>query len=781
MRRVAQLRQHITANHYEIVRIGRQANARGCAIIVNSTMATILVADDNRANREALAALLESAGNNVVRAVDGREALARAQEARPELVISDVLMPAMDGYELARRLKADPATAGVAIIFYTAYFGGQDAQALAQAHGVSRVLLKPAENAEILRQVEAVLASRAEQPPQISGDLGEGHLRIVVDQLLEKTGALEAQQRRIERLNRTLEVLSAVNALIVRAGDRQALLDEACRIAVEKGGFRLAAVGLADSLTHIVRQIAAAGEGSAERDFARLRLGTRSLIWNDAQSGSFVALPLLSAGETTGVLLLYARQRDFFDEEEMRLLHELAGDIAFALRHLAQKARMDYLAYHDSLTDLPNRSLFTDRMTQALNAARREKRFAAAIFVDIERFRMVNESFGRKSGDDLLREIGNRLRQVAREQDTVARVGADHFAIAVAPFDRPGDTAYTFLERLDAALAEPIIIEGVELRVAVKAGIAVFPTDGESTEALCANAETALSKAKQTGSRYLFYAPEMNARVAESLAMESKLRRALEDGTLALHYQPKIDVVSGTVAGLEALIRWNDAELGSVPPSRFVSLLEETGMILAAGRWALGKAVEDIRRWQSLGLEVPRTSVNVSALQLRQKDFVDSVLDAISALGGRAPLLDVEITESVLVDDIDESTRKLQALRRAGVEVSVDDFGTGFCSLSYLARLPVDTLKIDRSFVVRMGDAGYPRNIVAMIVSLAHTLGLRVVAEGVEDDEQVRLLRELGCDQIQGFYVSRPVPPEDIDAMLVRGPGNALTRKLTAA
>ncbi|HJV11644.1 MAG TPA: EAL domain-containing protein, partial [Burkholderiales bacterium] len=680
-----------------------------------------------------------------------------------------------------RRLKADPATAGVAIIFYTAYFGGQDAQALAQAHGVSRVLLKPAENAQILRQVEAVLASRAEQPPQISGDLGEGHLRVVVDQLLEKTGALEAQQRRIERLNRTLEVLSAVNALIVRAGDRQALLDEACRIAVEKGGFRLAAVGLADSLTHVVRQIAAAGEGSAERDFARLRLGTRSLIWNDAQSGSFVALPLLSAGETTGVLLLYARQRDFFDEEEMRLLHELAGDIAFALRHLAQKARMDYLAYHDSLTDLPNRSLFTDRMTQALNAARREKRFAAAIFVDIERFRMVNESFGRKSGDDLLREIGNRLRQVAREQDTVARVGADHFAIAVAPFDRPGDTAYTFLERLDEALAEPIIIEGVELRVAVKAGIAVFPTDGESTEALCANAETALSKAKQTGSRYLFYAPEMNARVAESLAMESKLRRALEDGTLALHYQPKIDVVSGAVAGLEALIRWNDAELGSVPPSRFVSLLEETGMILAAGRWALGKAVQDIRRWQSLGLEVPRTSVNVSALQLRQKDFVDSVLDAISALGGHAPLLDVEITESVLVDDIDESTRKLQALRRAGVEVSVDDFGTGFCSLSYLARLPVDTLKIDRSFVVRMGDAGYPRNIVAMIVSLAHTLGLRVVAEGVEDDEQVRLLRELGCDQIQGFYVSRPVPPEEIDAMLVRGPGNALTRRLTAA
>ena len=204
-------------------------------------------------------------------------------------------------------------------------------------------------------------------------------------------------------------------------------------------------------------------------------------------------------------------------------------------------------------------------------------------------------------------------------------------------------------------------------------------------------------------------------------------------------------------------------------------------MILAAGRWALNKAVEDIRRWQGLGLKVPRTSVNVSALQLRQKDFVDSVLDAISELDGKAPLLDLEITESVLVDDIDEGTRKLQALRRAGVEVSVDDFGTGFCSLSYLARLPVDTLKIDRSFVVRMGDAGTPRNIVAMIVSLAHTLGLKVIAEGVEDDAQVRLLRELGCDQIQGFYVSHPVPPEKVELLLQPHAQDSLRSRMSGA
>ena len=743
-------------------------------------MAKILIADDHRANRDALAALLETAGHYVLTAGDGNQALNLAREHRPELIISDVLMPRMDGYELTRRLKLEPATADASVMFYTAYFGSQDAKQLASSLGVARVLVKPSDNDVILKAVEEVLATRPAAPSTPASDLDRDHLRLMVDQLLEKTGALEAQQKRVERLNRTLATLSAINALIVRAYDRQALLDEACRIAVEKGGFRLAAIGLADAARHLTLA-ARAGEGSPERELERLRPGTQAMIWNDVEAGSYVALPLIVNDEAAGVLLLYARVRDFFDEEEMRLLHELAGDISFALHHLEQKAQMDYLAYHDSLTDLPNRSLFTDRMTQALNAARRENRFAAAVFVDVERFRMVNETFGRKAGDDLLRTIGERLRAAAREQDTVARIGADHFAIAIAPFDRPGDTTHWLIDRLDQAFAQPIAVDGVELRITLKAGVAVFPADGESTESLCANAETALNKAKEANQRYLFYAPEMNARVAESLDMENRLRRALEEGRLGLHYQPKIDVKTGAIAGLEALIRWTDPELGSVPPARFVGLLEETGMILAAGRWALRQAAADIRHWQSLGMEVPRIAVNVSAIQLRQLDFVDSVLEALHEMDEGKPLLDLEITESVLVDDIEASTRKLQTLRRAGIEVSVDDFGTGYCSLSYLARLPVDTLKIDRSFVVRMRDAGYPRNIVAMIVSLAHTLGLKVIAEGVEDDAQVHLLKELGCDQIQGYFVSVPLPAQQIETLLRPGADQQLQRRIAAA
>jgi diguanylate cyclase (GGDEF)-like protein len=746
-------------------------------------MADILVVDDNRANREALASLLEIAGHDVRKAANARQALEAARSEPPDLVVSDVLMPGMDGYVLARQLRADARTASLPVIFYTAYFAGRDAKELARAHGVARVLVKPSDNDVILRTVQEVLDETTHRPAAAAAELGGEHLRIMVDQLLEKTGTLEAQQRRIERLNRTLETLSAVNALIVRVSERDDLLAEACRIAVERGGFGFAAIRL---LEH--ERVVSSGEGSKDARLEQFPVPPSQAVCNDLESSpdapgrdaairrgfrAYAVLPLVFSGSPAGALLLYARGKDVFDEEEMRLLHELAGDIAFALHHVAQKARMDYLAYHDSLTDLPNRSLFVDRLGQALIAARREKRFAAAVFLDIERFRMVNETFGRRAGDDLLREAAQRLRSAARDEDTVARVGADHFAIAVAACDKAGDTIQWLLERIADAFSQPVVIDGVELRVTFRTGIAVFPSDGATTETLCANAETALNHAKQAATRFLFYAPEMNARVAESLALEHRLRRAIQDGRLALHYQPKMDVRTGELAGLEALIRWQDPELGAVPPAKFVSLMEETGMILVAGRWALKRAVEDILRWQAKGLTVPRTSVNVSAIQVRQKDFVDSVLDAIAGFGRAKPLLDVEITESVLVADIDETTRKLQTLRRAGVEISVDDFGTGYCSLSYLARLPVDVLKIDRSFVVRMRDAGYPRNIVAMIVSLAHTLGLKVIAEGVEDNEQVRLLRDLGCDQIQGYLVSRPVPPHEVEALLRRLPAAA--------
>src|SRR5258706_4130242 len=494
---------------------------------------TILIADDNRANREALGSLLEVAGYEVSLAADGWEALMKAREERPVLVISDVLMPKMDGYELARRLREDPALQAVGLIFYTAYFGEQGAKDLAQAHGVGRVLVKPSDNDVILRAVSEVLASRPVSPAVSAERLDRDHLRVMVDQLLQKTATLETQQRKIERLNRTLSMLSAVNALIVRAQDRQSLLDESCRIAVETGGFGFAAVGLPDKASQAIQPVAACGEGSADPQMAKFPAEPTVIVCNDIESAGMVAgregalshgvmsytvLPLVPGGEPVWPLLLYARQRGFFDEDEMRLLHELAGDISFALHHLAQKARMNYLAYHDSLTGLPNRTLFADRLSQALSAARRDKRFASVVFLDVQRFRLVNESFGRKTGDELLRLIGLRLSEAVRDQDTVARVGVAHFAIVVAGVDNLNQATRELVEKVTAAFAQPLAADGAEVRVALRAGIAVYPSDGATGETLTANAETALNTAKQTGQRLPFYEPHMNERVAGSLA-----------------------------------------------------------------------------------------------------------------------------------------------------------------------------------------------------------------------------------------------------------------------
>jgi EAL domain-containing protein (putative c-di-GMP-specific phosphodiesterase class I) len=295
-------------------------------------------------------------------------------------------------------------------------------------------------------------------------------------------------------------------------------------------------------------------------------------------------------------------------------------------------------------------------------------------------------------------------------------------------------------------------------------GIAVFPADGSDADTLFKNAEAALKKAKESGEHFLFYQREMNARVAEILLLENKMRRALDQQQFVLHYQSKIELATGTISGLEALIRWNDPETGLVPPIQFIPLLEETGMILEAGRWAILEALKEYERWSKQGLMPPRIAVNVSPIQLRQKGFVDVVRDALRASGTEPPGLDLEITESLIMEDIKGNIEKLRAVRDLGVNIAIDDFGTGYSSLGYLAKLPVNALKIDRSFIITMAEDRDSMNIVSTIISLAHTLALKVVAEGVDSEEQSRLLKQLKCDQIQGYLFSKPLPAAQVKA-----------------
>jgi EAL domain-containing protein (putative c-di-GMP-specific phosphodiesterase class I) len=332
--------------------------------------------------------------------------------------------------------------------------------------------------------------------------------------------------------------------------------------------------------------------------------------------------------------------------------------------------------------------------------------------------------------------------------------------------EKEQEVLYFVEKRIIDALHEPIAVDGQELRVSARAGIALFPADGADVDALFRNAEAALRKAKLSGDRYLFYTPELNARAAERLSLENKLRRALERGELALHYQPKIDLTTGRICGLEALMRWDDPDSGPVPPVKFIPVLEETGLILEAGRWALERAVADSGAWRAKGLPAPRISVNVSAIQLRQKDFV-AMVGRVAR--GAADVLDLEITESLIMQDIEANIEKLKAVRDMGIGVAIDDFGTGYSSLSYIAKLPIDTLKIDRAFILNLtrnpGDVG----IVTTIISLAHSLKLKVVAEGVETQEQAKLLRLFKCDEMQGYLFSPAIPAEQVEILLGEG------------
>ena len=469
-----------------------------------------------------------------------------------------------------------------------------------------------------------------------------------------------------------------------------------------------------------------------------------------------------------GNLSLFAKEANFFTAEEMTLLTELAGDISFALDHIAKEEKLNYLAYYDVLTGLPNRALFDDRMTQVLRAASHEKSRTALVLIDLERFQGINDTLGRSAADEILKLVAQRLQSVIFDRDSLARIHADVFAALFPGIKDEADIARLVEEKIIGCLNRPFTLAGQEVRVSAKAGVALFPGDATEPDLLFSNAEAALRQAKDSSDRYLFYARKMNAFVAERLKLENRLQRALELEQFVLFYQPKVDLGTGRVAGLEALIRWNDPDGGLVMPMLFIPLLEETGMIVEVGAWAMKQAVSQFAAWQAAGIEPPPIAVNVSQVQLKRKDFFTSVQQAIAIAGKPGHGLDLEITESMIMEDIEASIEKLTMVRDLGVGISIDDFGTGHSSLRYLTRLPITALKIDRAFIQHMATNADDVAIVSTVIALGHNLKLKVIAEGVETDEQSKFLRLLRCDEFQGYLFSKPVPAEQVPALLAR-------------
>lgn len=453
----------------------------------------------------------------------------------------------------------------------------------------------------------------------------------------------------------------------------------------------------------------------------------------------------------------------------------LAGDrIHMTVADISDRKRaeeqIEFHAYHDVLTHLPNRKLFTDRLTQNLTHARRSGKSLAVMFVDLDHFKSINDTLGHTAGDELLLEMARRLRACVREDDTVARLGGDEFTIVLSELRHPED-AVTVAEKIIAAVQKPMSIAGMPIEASASIGIALYPVDGSDPESLLRNADSAMYRAKEAGrNTYQLCTDEMKGRALQRLSLETRLRRAVHEEQLVLHYQPQVSLADGKIIGAEALLRWNDPERGLVLPASFIHVAEESRLILPIGDWVLRAACSQMRAWREQGLALPRVSVNLSARQFQQQDLVDSVRRTLEETGLDAKSLEIEITETTAMANAEASIETLHALRELGVSISIDDFGTGYSSLNYLKRFPISCVKVDAAFVRDLHRSDGDAAIVSAVVAIARSLRLRVIAQGVETEEQLTFLRRRRCDAAQGNYFSRPVAAESLPEVIVRRP-----------
>ena len=431
----------------------------------------------------------------------------------------------------------------------------------------------------------------------------------------------------------------------------------------------------------------------------------------------------------------------------------------------ARSLEMSHQAQHDALTDLPNRILFTDRLTQAISLAERQSKQLALMFVDIDHFKKINDSLGHAVGDKLLQSVASRLVACVRRTDTVSRLGGDEFVVLLSQVEREEDAAFS-ARKILRSLAEPHLIDSKSVDVSVSVGVSTYPTDGPDPESLMNKADTAMYEAKQHGrNNYQFFRPEMQAGLADRQLLERDLRYALGRNEFLLHYQPKFNLQTGEMAGVEALVRWRHPQRGMIAPAQFVPIAEECGLILSIGRWVLLEACKQSRAWSDRGLGVVPVAVNVSAAEFGDKDFLSGVRAVLIATGVDPANLELELTETVLMADAESAVEKLRALKAIGVQLAIDDFGTGFSSFTYLQRFPVDALKLDQSFVHEITEDNADAPILTAMINIGNSLKQRVIAEGIETRAQLRFLQRHDCSQGQGYYFSRPVVAEQAEKL----------------
>jgi diguanylate cyclase (GGDEF)-like protein/PAS domain S-box-containing protein len=903
-----------------------------------------LIVDDNSDNLYFLRSLLQGNGYTVNNAENGAQALKFAREQTPDVIVSDLLMPVMDGFTLLRECKSDRSLRSVAFVVYTATYIEPRDEKLALDWGADAFLVKPSEPDVLMATIQHAIerAHRVQDAltlpePPVNESTLKLYSDILIGKLEKRNSQLEVQvtrladaNQKIGKLSRLYSALSGFNQSIVYARDKEALLPDLCRIAVERGGLAVAWVFLLDSGTQIPTQISRYGPepkwvdrliplppgAMPETPLEFALLSKDKFICNDLLAESSFArwhqafksqglasgasFALVSNKKLLGGISFFASELGYFDEEHTELVEEMAEDIVFALTNFdnvvkrqdatyrlemneeilrlrsqaleasangimiseflppkltisyvnpafermtgytrkeilgkdasfllgkdteqlgmeeitaalrtkkeanvtlknyrkdgsmfwsdialaPMRNKMDVVTHfvsiinditeriqhseqlerqnnQDALTGLASRTLLKDRTNLAIEFAVRQNRSVAVLFIDIDNFKRINESLGHAIGDVLLQRVATRLSEYVRDRDTLGRLGGDDFVLVLSDLARAEDVSL-IAGKIAAAFEQPFVIENRDFLLTVSMGVSLHPQDGNNFDTLLRNADAAKYRAKDEGrSAIRFYTADMNQLALQKLETESRLRLAIERNELLLHFQPLQDLKTQEIQSVEALVRWRGPDGKLISPLNFIGLAEETGLIVPIGRWILRTACNQVQEWRKQGVEL-QVAVNLSARQFKDGALIQTVREALIDSQLPPHLLKLEITESAVMEDAEVAIGILHQLKSLGLSISVDDFGTGYSSLAYLRLFPLDQLKIDRSFIKDMTDQPQSIAIVQSIIALARNLNLQTVSEGVETVEQREFLRSAGCDLLQGFLLSRPLPPSDL-------------------
>ena len=708
-------------------------------------MLNVVVIDDRVTNRNILTRLAASVEEGLrVRAfASPQAALDWLQDTTPDLVITDYKMPGMDGADFIRAFRALPGTADVPVVVVTVY---EDRSYCYQAleAGATDFLLSPVDHVEFRARARNLLMLRKQQ--RLLGQSAQDLRQKLASSTERHQAALRASEDRLRRLIDT--VPAAISA--VDANGRLTLANAAY---LELYGIDPAtAIGTTLAEVH--------GEA-----YAAKRLVLNAKVFETGEALPSFEQDAVGPNVVGERALLTTKSPLFDDTGQVADVVTVSQDITELKR---AEAKVRHQAGHDALTGLPNRALFKDYLEHWLTRAQRGESQAAVLLVDLDRFKGINDAFGLPCGDLLLKAVAQRLQSYLRDTDAIGRLGGDEFVFLQTEIRGPDD-ARSFAGRLSEAFEQPFMIKDEELHTSASIGITLFPADGQAADRLLKNAELAMYRAKANGRNgACFFAPQMNLVARRTGLMERELRQAFAADQFTVHYQPQRELGTGQIVGMEALLRWRHPRRGMVRPTEFIGLAEDIGLIAPLTERVLARACRQHCSWQRAGLPHLRLSVNLSPVQFREDGIATLIEATLSATGLDPHCLEIELTEGVMLETSETARSSLRRLHELGVSFSLDDFGTGYSSLAYLKRLPVQRLKIDQSFVHKLGQGGQDDTIVRAIIDLGHSLNLKITAEGVETNDQLHRLRELGCDEAQGDLISPPLPAEAFEVLFAR-------------